>query len=236
MSSLCSKKTFTLNGSFIGMKILFAIFSMLLLSCSNKSTQANPSEENAKQTQETRYKMSDTNSTITLGGGCFWCTEAVFQRLNGVDTVISGYMGGKTKNPTYREISTGTTGHAEVIQIHYNPSIISTLELLEVFFGTHDPTTLNRQGADVGTQYRSVIFYHDAHQQKLASEIIDELDKEKVFSSKIVTEISPATEFYPAEDYHQNYYNLNTSQGYCSFVITPKINKLEKVFKDKLKK
>lgn len=179
--------------------------------------------------------MIEGKSVITLGGGCFWCTEAVFQRLNGVDTVISGYMGGRTLNPTYKEICTGTTGHAEVVQVVFDPAVVSTVEILEVFFSTHDPTTLNRQGADVGTQYRSVIFFHNAEQERLAKEIVAELNAEKVFKNPIVTEISPATTFYPAEDYHQNYYNLNSKQSYCAFVITPKLEKFQKVFKDKLK-
>ena len=179
--------------------------------------------------------IENGKSVITLGGGCFWCTEAVFQRLKGVDTVISGYMGGTTKNPTYKEICTGTTGHAEVIQVIYDTAIISTVEILEVFFATHDPTTLNRQGADVGTQYRSVVFHHNDEQKKLAEEIIQDLDKAKVYKNPIVTQIAKAEVFYPAEDYHQNYYNLNSNQSYCAFVITPKLDKFQKVFRDKLK-
>lgn len=173
--------------------------------------------------------------TATFGAGCFWCVEAIFQRLKGVEDVKSGYMGGKIKNPTYREVCSGLTGHAEVIQLKFNPEIISYKDLLEVFFQTHDPTTLNRQGADVGTQYRSVIFYHNQQQKELAEKIKDELNKNKVFDNPVVTEITEASEFYVAEDYHQNYFNQNGSEPYCRFVIQPKVEKLKKVFGDKLK-
>ena len=171
----------------------------------------------------------------TFGNGCFWCTEAIFQRLKGVTKVVSGYSGGKVKNPTYKEVCTGLTGHAEAIQITYDPKVISYTELLEVFWQTHDPTTLNRQGADVGTQYRSVIFYHNDEQKKLAETYKKRLTESGAFDDPIVTEISPYTEYYPAEDYHQNYYNLNGSAPYCSYVIQPKIDKFKKVFKAKLK-
>lgn len=181
------------------------------------------------------YKVSDMHNTITLGGGCFWCTETIFQRLQGVDTVISGYMGGVTQNPTYAEVSTGHTGHAEVIQVHFDPNQITVPEILEVFFMAHDPTTLNRQGNDIGTQYRSVIFYQDDIQKEYAQQAISVLEKNKVFSNKIVTELSPVEEFYVAEDYHQNYYNLNKSQPYCTFVISPKVDKIQRLFRDKLK-
>lgn len=200
---------------------LYSLF--LLLSCqSSKDTKAYPKENS----------MSEI---ITLAGGCFWCTEAVFQRLNGVDTVVSGYMGGHTVNPTYKEVCTGTTNHAEVIQITFQPEIISVEELLEVFFTTHDPTTLNRQGNDIGTQYRSAIFYHTPNQKEIAERTISDLDKEKIFPDPIVTEINEAVTFYPAEDYHQNYYNLHGTQPFCSMVISPKVEKLKKYFKDKLK-
>jgi peptide-methionine (S)-S-oxide reductase len=178
----------------------------------------------------------DNLKLATFGAGCFWCVEAVFQRLEGVEKVVSGYAGGDLDNPTYRQVSGGDTGYAEVCQISYNPEIISFDELLEVFWGTHDPTTLNRQGADVGTQYRSVIFYHDEEQKKLAEEYKAKLEKAEVFDDPIVTEISPFTKFFAAEDYHQNYYNNNSSQPYCSFVITPKLEKFKKVFGDKIKK
>lgn len=173
--------------------------------------------------------------TITLGGGCYWCMEAVFQRLNGVEKIESGFSGGTTKNPTYKEVCTGQTGHAEVIQITFDTGVISFPELLKVFFTMHDPTTLNRQGNDIGTQYRSVIFYHNESQKQKAEEIIQALTVENIYPSPIVTEIKPFDTFYKAEDYHQNYYNENSNEGYCRFVIQPKIEKFEKVFKDQLK-
>ncbi|MDH7603571.1 MAG: peptide-methionine (S)-S-oxide reductase MsrA [Melioribacter sp.] len=172
----------------------------------------------------------------TLGEGCFWCSEAIFQRIKGVIKVESGYSGGNFPNPSYEDVCTGKTGHAEVVQITFDPSIISYKELLEIFFSTHDPTTLNRQGADVGTQYRSVIFYHNDEQRKIAEKLKEELNKSKIWENPIVTEISPFKNFYKAEDYHQNYYNNNSYQPYCSFVISPKLEKLKKYFKNKLKK
>ncbi|MEB2295458.1 MAG: peptide-methionine (S)-S-oxide reductase MsrA [Ignavibacteriaceae bacterium] len=172
----------------------------------------------------------------TFGSGCFWCTEAIFERLNGVVDVESGYSGGKVENPTYEEVCTGTTGHAEVTQITYDSSVISFDELLEVFWKTHDPTTLNKQGNDIGTQYRSVIFYHNEKQKNLAEKYKTELDKSGAWENPIVTEISPFENFYSAENYHQDYYNNNPNQGYCTFVIAPKLEKFEKVFKSKLKK
>ncbi|MEM8895678.1 MAG: peptide-methionine (S)-S-oxide reductase MsrA [Bacteroidota bacterium] len=171
----------------------------------------------------------------TFGAGCFWCTEAVFQRLMGVEKVESGFSGGHIKNPSYREVVTGRTGHAEVAQITYDPEQISYEELLEVFWKTHDPTTLNRQGADVGTHYRSAVFYHTEEQGELARSYKEKLDAAQIWSDPIVTEIAPFDAFYPAEDYHQDYYNQNQSQPYCAFVINPKVNKLKAVFADKLK-
>lgn len=182
--------------------------------------------------------MKDTTAqdTITLAGGCFWCTEAIFQRLKGVVSVESGYSGGNMKNPTYKEVCSGLTGHAEAIQIVYNPQEVSLAEILKVFFKTHDPTTLNRQGNDVGPQYRSAIFYRNEEQQKTALEIKEGLDKSGAFNSAIVTEITPFTVFYAAEDYHQNYYNENkNSNSYCQFVIVPKLEKFEHYFSDKIK-
>ena len=173
--------------------------------------------------------------TATLGGGCFWCTEAIFKSLKGVETVESGYSGGHTKNPTYKEVCTGETGHAEVIQIIFDPKIISFDEILEVFFETHDPTSLNRQGADSGTQYRSAIFYHSPEQKEKAEAYKAQLNKENVFNKPIVTEIKAFDKFYKAENYHQNYFANNRSQGYCQFVIVPKIEKFKKIFKNKLK-
>jgi peptide-methionine (S)-S-oxide reductase len=172
----------------------------------------------------------------TFGAGCFWCVEAVFQRLAGVKSVVSGYTGGHTQNPTYRDVCSGTTGHAEVAQITYDPSVVSFTDLLKVFFETHDPTQLNRQGNDVGTQYRSAIFYHNDEQKKLSEEFKKQLDASGTWPSLIVTEIVPLKEFYPAEDYHQNYFNDNPGQPYCSFVIRPKLDKFTKTFKEKLKK
>ena len=172
----------------------------------------------------------------TFGSGCFWCTEAVFQRLKGVLKVESGYSGGKRENPSYDQVCSGATGHAEVVQVTYDHALIKYEDLLEVFWKTHDPTTLNRQGADIGTQYRSVIFYHDDEQKKLAEKYKDELNKTEIFDKPIVTEISPFDKFYKAEKNHQDYYNNNPAQPYCSFVITPKIEKLEALFADKLSK
>ncbi len=180
--------------------------------------------------------MNEELQVATLGSGCFWCTEAFFLKLNGVESVVSGYSGGKVKNPTYREVTTGLTGHAEVIQVKFNPKIISYEEILEVFWNTHDPTTLNKQGADEGTQYRSAVFFHSEEQKKIAEQYKSQLDKSGVYKNRIVTEITPFTVFYPAEDYHQNYYALNPNQGYCQYVIRPKIDKFNKQYASKLKK
>jgi len=170
----------------------------------------------------------------TLGGGCFWCTEAVLLEIKGVEKVISGYSGGNAPGkPTYREICSGLTGHAEVTQVSFDPGIISFHDLLIVFMTTHDPTTLNRQGADVGTQYRSVIFYHNQNQKEVAEEVLSEMSS--YYENPIVTELSPLKKFYDAEDYHQNYYRNNQSQGYCNFVIAPKLSKLRQIHADKLK-
>lgn len=182
------------------------------------------------------YQEEENMETATFGAGCFWCVEAIFQDLKGVESVKSGYSGGKVKNPTYQEVCTGKTGHAEVVQISYDPRVISYDELLEIFWQTHDPTTLNRQGADVGTQYRSVIFYHNEEQKGKAIYYKQKLNEEGAFDSPVVTEISKFDTFYEAEDYHQNYYDLNSSQPYCRIVIAPKLEKLKKVFGEKLKK
>jgi len=170
----------------------------------------------------------------TFGGGCFWCTEAVYLALKGVESVESGYSGGKTDNPTYGQVSSGRTGHAEVIQIKFDPSIISYKEILEIFFATHDPTTLNRQGADVGTQYRSIILYHDDEQRQIAQQTIINLKDE--YKNPLVTQVEPYTTFYKAEDYHQNYYENNRGQPYCRMVIDPKMQKFYEKYRDKLKK
>ncbi|MCB0522129.1 MAG: peptide-methionine (S)-S-oxide reductase MsrA [Lewinellaceae bacterium] len=172
--------------------------------------------------------------TATFGAGCFWCVEAIFQDLKGVQSVASGYSGGKGDNPSYREVCSGTTGHAEVIQVVYDPAVISFENLVKVFFTTHDPTTLNRQGADAGTQYRSVIFYHDETQKEVAGRLKKEFAP-TLWDNPIVTEISPFTKFFKAEDYHQNYYNDNPDQGYCRIVINPKVQKFRKMYADLLK-
>jgi peptide-methionine (S)-S-oxide reductase len=174
-------------------------------------------------------------ATATFGGGCFWCTEAVFQQLVGVHSVMSGYAGGRQADPTYEQVCSGTTGHAEVIQVTFDPQAISYAELLEVFFHTHDPTTLNRQGNDTGTQYRSVIFYHDEEQRRTAEEVKLALEKAGDFDERIVTQIVPFTAFYPAEDYHHNYYQDNPGQGYCRVIIGPKMAKFRQQFAAKLK-
>ncbi len=176
-----------------------------------------------------------TTDTITLGAGCFWCVEAVFVELKGVLSVTSGYMGGQVKNPSYKEVCTGNTGHAEVAQLVFDPAQVSLAEILEVFWQTHDPTTLNRQGADVGTQYRSAIFWHTDAQRAVAEELKTRLDASGAFPAPIVTEVTKASIFYEAENYHQDYYALNGSQGYCQMVIRPKLEKFRKVFADKLK-
>lgn len=173
--------------------------------------------------------------TATFGAGCFWCVEAVFDRLAGVEKVVSGYSGGHVKNPSYEQVSSGQTGHAEAVQVTYDPARVTYAELLEVFWGTHDPTTLNRQGADVGPQYRSVVFTHTEEQRALAEQYKQKLDQSGVFPARIVTEIVPARAFYPAENYHQDYYRRNGHQPYCRMVIRPKVEKLKKVFADKLK-
>lgn len=188
------------------------------------------------QNKATDKKIKQSNfETITLAGGCYWCVEAIYENLNGVKSVISGYAGGKMPNPTYEEVSTGKTGHAEVVQITYDKNVTNLDEIFNVFFTVHDPTTLNRQGADVGTQYRSAIFYKNEEQKKAAQSIINALTKGKMYDSPIVTTLEPLTKFYKAENYQQNYYANNKSQPYCKLVIQPKIEKFEKLFKDRLK-
>lgn len=207
-----------------------AIFLLpLLASCQNGEQSKHKKMQNAES-------LPATIDTATFGMGCFWCTEAVFQQLNGVLSVTSGYSGGKTENPTYRAVCSGSTGHAEVSQIVFDTTKITFEELLEVFWTAHDPTTLNRQGADQGTQYRSAIFYHNENQKELALAYKLKLNQEKAFPSPVVTEISPLTKFYKAEDYHMDYFNNNGDAPYCKFVIEPKVEKVRKVFKDKLKK
>lgn len=180
--------------------------------------------------------MEQKLEVATLGAGCFWCVEAIYQRLEGVEKVVSGYSGGSVQNPTYEQVCTGRTGHAEVIQVTFDPSILSFKELLDVFFRTHDPTTLNKQGADVGTQYRSAIFYHSDIQKKTAEDVIKETNAAKIWDDPIVTEVAQFSTFYKAEEYHQDYYNQNSYQPYCMMVINPKLSKFKKEFKNKLKK
>lgn len=202
-----------------------------LISCSHvqSSSEKRNKEQNA-------IKMNTINTdTATFAAGCFWCVEEQLKQLKGVEKVISGYTGGTIKNPTYNEVCSGLTGHAEACNVIYNPEIITYDELLEAFFQTHDPTQLNRQGNDVGTQYRSAIFYHNDEQKKLAEYYIQKLNEEEVYSSKIVTEVSPYSVFYEAEEYHQDYYENNSQKPYCQMVIKPKLDKFRKVFKEKLK-
>lgn len=179
--------------------------------------------------------MTKKKDQIVLAGGCFWCTEAIFQRINGVVSVVSGYTGGKIRNPSYREICTGRTGHAEAILVNFDPEEVTIQTLLEVFFATHDPTTLNRQGNDIGTQYRSAVFYKDENQRKITVDFIRSLDESGVFDGRIVTEVESLKEFFFAEPEHQNYFNENTDQPYCMFIIDPKIRKINEYYSDKLK-
>ncbi len=189
----------------------------------------------SEKNTETMTTEDQNFEYATLGGGCFWCIEAVFEELKGVESAVSGYSGGKVKNPSYREVTSGRTGHAEVVQIKYDPEKISYNQILEVFFHLHDPTTLNRQGADVGTQYRSVIFYHNNQQEQIARRVYEEIDSSDLWNDPLVTEIKPLEEFYVAEDYHQDYFENNPNQPYCTFVIGPKMSKLKDLFRDKIK-
>lgn len=176
------------------------------------------------------------SETATLAGGCFWCLEAVYDQLKGVQDVVSGYAGGTRPNPTYEQVCSGSTGHAEVVQVKFDPSVVSFRDLLGIFFAIHDPTTLNRQGGDIGTQYRSAIFYHSPEQKTIADEVIRELTEQKLWSDPIVTEVTPLSEFYPAEAYHQEYYERNPNQGYCQAVVGPKVAKFRSKYFEKLKK
>lgn len=180
--------------------------------------------------------MNTSNREVaTLAGGCFWCLDAVFRGLKGVEQVVSGYAGGTVPDPSYEAVCTGRTGHAEVVQVTFDPAVLSFRDLVEVFFGIHDPTTLNRQGADIGTQYRSAIYYHSPEQERTAREVIAALERDQVFDAPIVTEVAPATEFYPAEEYHQDYFRRNPGQGYCRAVIAPKVAKFRKAHLERLK-
>lgn len=187
------------------------------------------------QLPQTILQIPPGQEALILGGGCFWCTEAVFLRLQGVNSVISGYAGGLVERPSYSQIGTGRTGHAEVIQVVFDPEKISSAALLEVFWATHDPTTLNRQGADVGPQYRSAIFYLSEKQAEVANEMKQQLDQSGIYGTPVVTEITPFSNFYVAENYHQNYYAQHGGQPYCQFVVRPKVEKLQKLFADRLK-
>ena len=224
----------------INMKTMASIFlsfsSFLLISCGNPQASSNTtsSEMNTMETAMDNNTNGELDTAI-FGAGCFWCVEAIFQQLEGVEKVASGYSGGARENPTYDQVCSGATGHAEVIKVIYDPAKISFVDLLEVFWGVHDPTTLNRQGADVGTQYRSVIFYTDDTQKKLAEDYKEKLNVSGAFPQPVVTEISPLKSFYVAENYHQNYFNENGNQPYCSLVIKPKLDKFKKVFGDKMK-
>ncbi|WP_212748274.1 peptide-methionine (S)-S-oxide reductase MsrA [Dyadobacter sediminis] len=224
------------------MKKTIPIFMFLFLCCmvvvscaqSDKKQKTKMNKETASALDEDHVDTSNTE-IATFGTGCFWCTEAVLESLDGVKKVVSGYAGGHVANPDYKTVCTGTTGHAECVEVTYDPKVISYADLLQAFFRSHDPTSLNRQGNDVGTQYRSVIFYHNEEQKNLAEKAKSELDKSGAYSKPIVTEISKAPTFYIAEDYHQNYFANNPDQGYCAFVIAPKLDKFKKVFKDKLR-
>lgn len=214
----------------------FSIITTVLLlniwSCSGQPAATSKSTQVAK---DEIIKSMDSLEVATLGAGCFWCVEAIFQDIKGVKKVESGYSGGNIKNPSYKEVCNGTTGHAEVVQVTFDPKEVSFSSILEVFFSTHDPTTLNRQGADVGTQYRSAIFYHSEEQKKVAEIAKEAAQASGDWSNPIVTEITAYSNFYKAEDYHQDYYNQNGTQPYCQIVITPKIDKFKKKFADLLK-
>lgn len=215
---------------------LIATVMVLFMASFTSCEQSEIKEKNMSNEMNISVPAGTKTDTATFGNGCFWCTEAIFQELDGVVSAVSGYSGGHVDNPTYKQVCEGTTGHAEVIQIVYDPAKITFDELLAAFWQSHDPTTLNRQGNDVGPQYRSVVFYHNQEQKEKAEKYKAELDKSKAFDNPIVTEVSPFTKFYAAENYHQEYFDNNGSQPYCYYVIRPKLEKFRKVFKDKLKK
>lgn len=208
-------------------------FISIIFSCN--SAKKNGVIDHTEEKKEMTTNVTNANATATFGAGCFWCVETLFAQLKGVDTVLSGYAGGQVKNPSYKEVCSGNTGHAEVIQISYDSNLITFSDLLEVFFNVHDPTTLDRQGNDVGTQYRSTIMYENENQKSLAQEYINQIEASGTFKNKIVTTLEPLGTFYVAEDYHQNYYNQNGEQPYCQFVVRPKVEKFQKKYKDKLK-
>ncbi|KAA5532574.1 peptide-methionine (S)-S-oxide reductase MsrA [Taibaiella lutea] len=217
--------------------LYFLLLAIPFAACGQQGEHMKPTSAFNEMTSPQKDSNIDkkTTDTATFAAGCFWCVEEQFKQLNGVTSVTSGFIGGNVPHPSYKLVCTGTTGHAEACNIIYDPSKISYDELLAAFFVAHDPTQLNRQGNDEGTQYRSAIFYHNDEQKKLAQYYIKRLDEEKAYNSKIVTEVSPYTVFYNAEDYHQNYYDNNTNQPYCQMVIRPKLDKFRMVFKDKLK-
>lgn len=217
------------------MKFSLAFLFVVALTAACGAGKTEPVKESSTMpaTQKESPGLSGKTEIATLGGGCFWCVEAVYQELQGVIKVESGYAGGHVDNPTYREVCSGLTGHAEVVQVTFDPEVVSFQDVLRVFFTVHDPTTLNRQGNDVGTQYRSVIYYHSDEQKKAAEASIKEA--QEAWDNPIVTEVAAFEKFYKAEDYHQNYYRDNPNQGYCSFIITPKVKKFREKFKDKLK-
>lgn len=217
------------------MKNIKTIFYLLIAVSTCLTACGQPAKKEVKKDNKTIKNTSMGKEIITFGSGCFWCTEAIFQQINGVEKVVSGYSGGHVENPTYEQVCDKKTGHAEVCQLTYDTSLVSIDELLEVFWQTHDPTTMNQQGNDVGPQYRSVVFYHNNEQKEKAEHYLQELSKSGAYSKPIVTTVEPFKNFYVAENYHQNYYNANGNQPYCNFVIRPKLEKFEKVFKDKLK-
>jgi peptide-methionine (S)-S-oxide reductase len=224
-------------------KLILSIFVLLqsigLQSCGQSNNTQEKKllaiKETKKIDMQTETNVNDTTASIVLGGGCFWCVEAQYLMLDGVQQVESGYAGGNTENPTYKEVCTGLTNHAEVVKITYDPRKLSFDDILYAFWQSHDPTTLNRQGNDEGTQYRSVVFYSTEEEKQKTEAYIKKLNEEKAFDNPVVTQVAPLTKFYIAEDYHQNYYNNNKTQGYCMFVVGPKVEKFKKIFKDKLK-
>ena len=236
MNALITKKNISILIVLKLATIFILLFGTTGGTANNKKTMENHTKSNDRADETNISSNTASIDTITLGGGCFWCVEAVYEMLDGVIKVESGFSGGTIKKPSYREVCTGLTGHAEVAQITFDGSKTSIGEILKVFFTVHDPTTLNRQGADVGTQYRSVIFYRNDQQRTIAKSIIEELNKNKVYANPVVTQLVPFSVFYKAEDYHQDYYNQNKDAPYCKMVIQPKLEKFEKVFKDRLKK
>jgi len=234
---LKSKKQMKVN------KLILSIFVLLqsigLQSCGQSNNTQEKKllaiKETKKIDMQTETNVNDTAASIVLGGGCFWCVEAQYLMLDGVQKVESGYAGGNSENPTYKEVCTGLTNHAEVVKITYDPRKLSFDDILYAFWQSHDPTTLNRQGNDEGTQYRSVVFYSTEEEKQKTEAYIKKLNEEKAFDNPVVTQVAPLTKFYIAEDYHQNYYNNNKTQGYCMFVVGPKVEKFKKIFKDKLK-